>query len=70
MLLDEYSLRNIPFGRITFAEIANFKGLENEAIIVIDLQPPISVKRQQAMHYVAMSRARALLSLIFFTKKA
>ena len=68
MLLDEYSLRNIPFGKITFAEIVNFKGLENEAIIVIDLQPPILGERQQVMHYVAMSRARALLSLIFLTR--
>ncbi len=70
MLLDEYSLRNIPFSRITFAEIANFKGLENEAIIVIDLQPPVFGKSQQTMHYVAMSRARALLILIFCTQKA
>lgn len=69
-ILDEYALRNIPFGRLTFAEIANFKGLENEAVIVIDLQPPVLGKSQQAMHYVAMSRARALLSLIFCTQKA
>jgi hypothetical protein len=65
IILDEYSLRNAPFGRITFAEIANFKGLENEAVIVVDLESPVSGDKPLAMHYVAMSRARALLSLIF-----
>jgi len=69
-ILDEYALRNIPLSRITFAEIANFKGLENEAVIVIDLHPPVFGEKRQAMHYVAMSRARALLSLIFIAQKA
>lgn len=65
LILDEYSLRNTPFSKVSFAEISNFKGLENEAVIVIDLESPGSRDKTLAMHYVAMSRARAVLSLIF-----
>jgi len=65
LILDEYSLRNTPFSKISFAEISNFKGLENEAVIVVDLESPVSGDKTLAMHYVAMSRARAVLSLIF-----
>jgi superfamily I DNA/RNA helicase len=66
IVLDEYSLRNFPSNGISFSEIASFKGLENEAIILIDLIEP-SQQKQHAlpMHYVGMSRARAILSLIF-----
>lgn len=64
VILDEYSLRNFPNGKTCFAEIANFKGLENEAIIVVDLPPPDKTCLKPVMHYVAMSRARAVLSLI------
>jgi hypothetical protein len=66
-LLDEYSLRNFPLGKISFAEIASFKGLENEAVVVVDLQPPAQGNRSLAMHYVAMSRPRAVLSMVFLT---
>jgi hypothetical protein len=65
MILDEYSLRNTPFSKINFAEISNFKGLENEAVIVVDLEYPTPGDKSLAMHYVAMSRARAVLSLVF-----
>ena len=62
--LDEYSLRNFPSAKTSFAEIANFKGLENEVIIVTDLPPPTKGSQYLVMHYVAMSRARSVLSLI------
>ena len=62
--LDEYSLRNFPNTKTSFAEITNFKGLENEAIIVTDLPPPTKGRQNLVMHYVAMSRARSVLSLI------
>jgi len=62
--LDEYSLRNFPNAKTSFAEIVNFKGLENEAIIVVDLPPPAKNNLNIVMHYVAMSRARSVLSLI------
>ncbi len=67
--LDDYSIRNFPIQNISFAEIKNFKGLENEVIIVIDLpkledQTPVSKK---VLHYVAMTRARSLLCVLFAT---
>lgn len=64
-VLDEYSLRTFPVSSISFASIANFKGLENEAIIVVDLASPVAEEKDTVEHYVAMSRARALLSLIW-----
>lgn len=63
--LDEYSLRTFPVSSISFASIANFKGLENEAVIVADLASPVAEVKDTVEHYVAMSRARALLSLIW-----
>lgn len=67
VILDEYSLRNFPPNKISFAEIQNFKGLENEAIIIIDISPPDAITNSLAKHYVAMSRARAILSIIYIT---
>ena len=64
VVLDEYSLRNFPLSQTSFAQIASFKGLENEAIVVVDLPPPIKNTWGLVQHYVAMSRARAVLSLI------
>jgi hypothetical protein len=65
--LDDYSVRSFPPQGISFAEIKNFKGLENEVIIVIDLIDPIGIKKSsdKVLHYVAMSRARGLLSVIW-----
>jgi hypothetical protein len=63
-ILDEYSMRTFPPNGISFSEIGSFKGLENEAIIVVDLPLPGNDKQLKSMHYVAMSRARALLSII------
>ena len=65
VVLDEYAFRSFPPGKISFSEIFNFKGLENEAIIVVDLPLPRGSKQVFPQHYVAMSRARAVLSLIF-----
>lgn len=64
--LDDYSIRSFPASQISFAEIKNFKGLENEVIIVIDLIKPDSIEdNSKVEHYVSMSRARALLSVIW-----
>ena len=65
LVLDEYSMRNFPPPGISFAEIAHFKGLENEAVVLIDLPDPLTDPSRGPDHYVGMSRARALLSLIF-----
>jgi hypothetical protein len=62
--LDDYSVRNFPIDEISFSEIKNFKGLENEVIIVIDLKKP-GINENKVEHYVAMSRARGLLSIIW-----
>ena len=62
--LDEYSMRDAPGDRVGFARIGEFKGLENEAIVVVDLPAPDGTDRRSAEHYVAMSRARSVLSLI------
>ena len=67
LVLDEYSMRSFPPQGISFAEIAQFKGLENEAVIVIDLPDPLTKRHPGPDHYVGMSRARALLSMIFST---
>ena len=62
--LDEYSMRAIPADKVGFARIGEFKGLENEGIIVVDLPAPGEANRNSTAHYVAMSRARSVLSLI------
>ncbi|MCG3770203.1 MAG: hypothetical protein JW384_01346 [Nitrosomonadaceae bacterium] len=61
--LDSYAIRTFPPGRISFAQIAAFKGLENDAIIVIDL-PPSKSSESRTLHYVGMSRAKVCLSVI------
>ncbi len=67
--LDDYSVRSFPLSEISFSEIKNFKGLENEIIVVVDLVKPNDIKdNNKVEHYVAMSRARALLSLIWKDK--
>lgn len=67
--LDDYSVRSFPIPEISFSEIKNFKGLENEVIIVIDLIKPEDIKdNYKVEHYVAMSRARALLSVIWVNR--
>ena len=63
--LDDYSMRNIPGDKVGFARVEEFKGLENEAIVVVDLPVPAGAGRDSVEHYVAMSRARSVLSLIY-----
>lgn len=62
--LDSYSINSFPDKDISFAQIKNFKGLENEVIIIIDLPKEVK-KEDRALYYVAMSRARSLLSIIW-----
>ena len=63
--LDEYSMRRLPGDKVGFARIDEFKGLENEAIVVVDLPAPNRSDRHEAARYVAMSRARSVLSLVY-----
>ena len=63
--LDEYSMRSMPVDKVGFARIDEFKGLENEAVMVLDLPAPNVATKNVTAHYVAMSRARSVLSLIY-----
>ena len=63
--LDEYSMREIRGDKVGFARIEVLKGIENEAIVVVDLPVPDGTTRKSAEHYVATSRARSVLSLIW-----
>lgn len=62
--LDEFSMRAVPRDRVGFARIDEFKGLENDAVIVADLPDPRHWRRDPVSHYVAMSRPRSVLSLV------
>lgn len=61
--LDSYAIRNFPLDSVSFARISDFKGLENDAIIVVDI-PKSKLSENLTFHYVAMSRARAYLAVI------
>ena len=62
--LDEFSMRAVPGDTVGFARIDEFKGLENDAVIVADLPDPQYWRRDPVSHYVAMSRPRSVLSLV------
>ncbi|MBK7646962.1 MAG: NERD domain-containing protein [Betaproteobacteria bacterium] len=49
---------------IGFAQIPDFKGLESEVIVLVDLPTPGSSADLLSLHYVGMSRARVVLSMI------
>ncbi len=61
--LDEFSLRRFPPPHISFAQIHEFKGLENAAIVLLDLDDRHFDRSAATTLYVGMSRARAYLSL-------
>lgn len=65
-VLDDASSRNQSRTAIGFAEISDFKGLESEVVILIDLPSPGNESSLRALQYVGMSRARSLLSLICY----
>lgn len=64
IVLDEYSMSSFPPAGISISNISNFKGLENEAIIVVGAPKEILSPVDRAKTYVAFSRARSLLSII------
>jgi hypothetical protein len=63
-VLDESSPRNLRRHAIGFAEIADFKGLESEVVVLVDMPKPEVSETLRSLHYVGMSRARVLLSTI------
>jgi len=64
VILDEFSPHSLSHACSSFARIADFKGLESEAVILIDVPRPGSDPDYRALQYVGMSRARAVLSII------
>lgn len=64
--LDEFSMSQFPPQQMSFATVAQFKGLENRSVIIVDLPPPdLGDLLLQAQHYVAMSRASIVLKMIY-----
>lgn len=63
-VLDDASPRNLSRHTIGFAQIVDFKGLESEVIVLVDMPSPGRSGALRSHHYVGMSRARALLSMI------
>jgi hypothetical protein len=49
---------------VGFAAIADYKGLESEVVFVIDMPEPGLRDDLRSLHYIGMSRARALLYLV------
>jgi len=63
-VLDDVSPRNMNRHSIGFAQIGDFKGLESEVVVLVDMPRPGHSEPLRSLHYVGMSRARALLSMI------
>lgn len=63
-VLDDASPRNMDRQTIGYAQIGDFKGLESEVIVLVDMPRPGQNEALRSYHYVGMSRARALLSMI------
>ena len=65
-VLDNASPRNMNRHAIGFAKIGDFKGLESEVVVLVDMPRPGHSEPLLPLHYVGMSRARALLSMICY----
>ena len=65
-VLDDYSARTMSRHTIGFAQIGDFKGLESEVVVLVDIPVPGHSDTLRSHHYVGMSRARALLSMICY----
>ncbi len=63
-VLDDASPRNMNRHTIGFAQIGDYKGLESEVVVLVDMPRPGHSEPLRSLHYVGMSRARALLSMI------
>lgn len=65
VVLDDYAMQSFPPNAVSLTTIDAFKGLENTAVIVCLNQSNVSVEQQQLLRYVGMSRARAVLHVVF-----
>lgn len=62
--LDEATAPDFPFPAVTFSSVANFKGFENDVVIVTDIDKNALYPSAENVLYVAMSRARVCLLMI------
>lgn len=62
--LNPSNARAFPFHNISFSSVSNFKGLEGRFIFIIDLTLQYFQNTDMAAMYVAMTRARAGLTII------
>jgi len=61
--IDDYLMNHFPPTRASFCEIKNFKGLENDYIILVDMPHPTETisANEKTQYYVALSRPRIKL---------
>jgi len=63
--LTPLNAKDFPFHNISFSTVRNFKGLENRFVFIVDFSQEHLEDADQAALYVAMTRARAGLTIIF-----
>lgn len=66
-VMDEYMMHSFPPKKISFCKISDFKGLENDAIVLLGVSKPDKSSGKVLEHYVGMSRAKAILSLVYLS---
>lgn len=59
--LDEITIAHRPYRCITIAPVSDFKGLENNIIILVEIEKITNPATRRTLAYIGMSRARALL---------
>lgn len=62
--LDDFLVRKLPLNEISFAQIKDFKGLENDVVILVDLDRADN-SLNLSNHYVGMSRAKIALYIVW-----
>jgi hypothetical protein len=58
-ILDPETAAAWPLREMTFASVADFKGLENQFIALVDINSLSATPRDRSLLYIAMTRARA-----------
>ena len=62
--LDELLMRAVPGDTVGFANIDEFKGLENDTVMAADLLEPRFSERDPVSRVVAMARPRSVLACV------
>lgn len=65
VVLDDYAMQSFPPSAVSLTTVDAFKGLENTAVVLCLNQSNTDTKQQQLLRYVGMSRARAVLHIVF-----